>query len=432
MSNIEQNIASTKIQQFMHNIEVIEHLSSNSPDINLLKSYKGFGGLKQCFNSKRLYGRLMHSIRQVFGKEREHEVFNTLRLSCKSAYYTPPEIVQFMYRYLMEVCQFKGGDVLEPACGNGVFFEHMPESIINNSNLTGVEMDLVTSKIVQAIYPDTYILNDSLQSINFNDKAYDLVIGNPPYGGEKITDLSMPDISNYTIHHYFAAKCIRLLKKNGILAFVLPSYFFDIPCSNTRAIIDGEAVLIDAVRLPENLFDQAKITVDVIFFRKVGNKLHNFANTVAFKHDNKTDNINEYWQSRPHRILGKLSLKWVDVYKRYVPCCITENKDRVLAYLAKCKFDHLTFENYYAISRGKTEEIYTNELPRDAVDLLSESFITIEELFGEVTGLAKQLETLHKEVSSIVERLYSLHEDIWIVHKRLGLSSDSELDCDEG
>ncbi|MBY0379681.1 MAG: SAM-dependent methyltransferase [Burkholderiales bacterium] len=414
-----------KTEQFLANIQIITELNTSHPNIDLLKSYKGFGGLKQCFNSKQLYGKLMNAIRGIAGKEREHEIFNILRHSCKSAYYTPKEIVTFMYRYVTEVCSFTGGDILEPACGNGVFFEHMPESIMSDSIITGVEMDFITSKIVKCIYPKINIMNNSLQNINFAGKAYDLIIGNPPYSGEKIIDLVMPDISNYTIHHYFAAKGVRLLKKNGILAFVLPSYFFDIPLKNTRVIIDGEAVLIDAVRLPENLFQHAKITVDIVIFRKAGNKIHSFANTVRFECDNKADNINEYWQSRPHRVLGELSLKWVDAYKRYVPCCVTDNKDKILNYLINCKFDCSTFENYYAISRGKTEEIYTNEIPVDASNLLSESFIAVEELFLEVSGLIPQVNSFSIALNHIRERLIKIQDDLWIIQQRLGLVDNS-------
>ncbi|MBY0379302.1 MAG: N-6 DNA methylase [Burkholderiales bacterium] len=424
----ESAIDSKKVEQFLANIQVISELSKVNPNIDILKSYQGFGGLKQCFNSKQLYGKLMQAIRGIYSKEQEHEIFNVLRHSCKSAYYTPKEIVTFMYRYLMEVCEFKGGAILEPSCGNGIFFEHMPESIRGKSVITGVEMDLITGKIVESIYPDINIVNDSLQNIDFNSLGgkYDLIIGNPPYSGEKVIDLSMPDISNYTIHHYFTAKCIRLLKKNGILAFVLPSYFFDIPRRNTRTIIDGEAVLIDAVRLPENLFQQAKVTVDIIFFRKTGNKMHNFANTVVFKNGNKFDNVNEYWQARPHRVLGNLSLKWVNAYERYVPCCVTDDKDKTLNYLINCKFDCSTLENFYNISRGKTYETYTNEIPRDAVNLLGESFITVEELFMEVSVLVKSAQSLSHDLAKVHDRLRKVHNDLWVIHERLGLADNSE------
>ncbi len=170
----------------------------------------------------------MRQIRRNFGKENEHQIFNTLRQSCKSAYYTPKEIINFMYRYLVEVCNFKGGEILEPACGHGAFFEYIPDNIRSTSNITGIEMDILTSKLVATAYQDVNILNQKLQDVDFTDKKYDLIIGNPPYSSEVITDILMPDISGFTVHHYFIAKCIRLLKDHGLLAFVMPSFFMDI------------------------------------------------------------------------------------------------------------------------------------------------------------------------------------------------------------
>lgn len=125
MEQKKQTIEIKKVEQFMANVAVLAELGQSKPDKEVLKTYKGFGGLRQCFNSKQLYGMLMREIRNNFGKEREHEVFNTLRHSCKSAYYTPKEVINFMYRYLVEVCDFKGGAILEPSCGNGTFFEHI-------------------------------------------------------------------------------------------------------------------------------------------------------------------------------------------------------------------------------------------------------------------------------------------------------------------
>ncbi|MBP9742843.1 MAG: SAM-dependent DNA methyltransferase [Burkholderiales bacterium] len=346
----KQVIEIKKLEQFLSNIKVLNELNQKSPRMNVLKSYSGFGGLRQCFNSKQLYGMLMRELRGLFGRKREHEIFNSLRHSCKSGYYTPKEVVKFMYRYLIEVCNFKGGDILEPSCGNGAFFEHMPGSIKANSAITGIEMDTLTSRLTESIYPDIKIINQPLQDVDFTNKKYDLIIGNPPYSDEKVMDSLMPDISNYTIHHYFVAKCVRLLKDNGILALVLPSFYLDIPRRNTRAIVNNEAVLIDVVRLPDNLFAQATVTVDIIFIRKTGNKVHNFVNTVLLEEDGKKDSINEYWQARPQRILGELKLKWVECYNRHVPTCMAPDAQLVINRLVNSKFSQDTINNYGMVS----------------------------------------------------------------------------------
>jgi type I restriction-modification system DNA methylase subunit len=289
---------------------------------------------------------LMRELRNNFGKENEHEVFNSLRHSCKSAYYTPKEVINFMYKYLIEVCKFKGGDILEPSCGNGAFFEYMPDEIKHNSKVTGVEMDRLTSKLVQAIYSDVEIINQPLQDVDFNNRKYDLIIGNPPYGKELIIDNIHSDISNYNVHNYFVARCVRLLKDDGILAFVLPSFYLDAPYKNTRKIVNNEAVLIDVIRLPENLFTQATVTVDIVLIRKSGNKLHDFVNTVELIQEDKKDNINEYWQGKENRILGELKLKWVENYQRYVAACISSDINQVYQKLNNCKFSEETINNY--------------------------------------------------------------------------------------
>lgn len=406
MQNVHNEIAQVKIQQYLSNVKVITELSKPKPDINILKSYEGFGGLRQCFNDKQLYGKLMHSIRGVFGEDREREVFNTLRHSCKSAYYTPPELVKFMYRYLVEVCKFKGGSILEPSCGNGVFFEHMPDDVRNNSHITGVEMDLLTSKIVQGIYPEVEVINQPIQEVNFENKKYDLIIGNPPYGYEVITDEAMPDISNYTIHHYFIAKCIRLLEDGGILAFVVPSFCLDIPRQNTRAIINNEAVLIDAVRLPDNLFNQAKVTVDVVFFRKTGKKIHNFTESVAFEYEGRREMVNEFWKANPHRILGNLTLKWVEAYKRYVPCCITDNKAKILNYLVNCKFDFNTLNNYQEILNPLWEKQDQNvfDIPEEEQNLLIEAFEAVNNVCDDIKFLELEARKSSNKMRDIIER----------------------------
>ena len=262
----KQQLPVAKVEQFINNARVIAELAKPNPSIEVLKSYQGFGGLKRCFWDRTLYGQLMRSIRANFGKDKEKEVLESLRNTSSSAYYTPKEVINFMYRYLEQVCNFKGGDILEPSCGNGAFFEYMPDTIRSNSKLTGIEYDTLTAKLAQHIYSDAEIINNGLQYVDFTNKKYDLIIGNPPYGGELITDSNMSDISGYSIHNYFIAKCVRLLKDDGLLAFVMPSFFMDKPKGHTRHIVDNEAVIIDVVRLPDNLFKQASVTVDFAHF----------------------------------------------------------------------------------------------------------------------------------------------------------------------
>lgn len=360
-----QNFELAKFEQVINNATVILELAKPEPNIEVLKQYKGFGGIGQCFRSDKLTGMVLASIRQVFGSDKELEILASIKNTCKSAYYTPPELIQFIYSYLQNVCNFNGGDILEPACGNGAFIEHMPKEMKQNSNITAIEMDIVTSRILSGIYQDINVINKPLQEVNFVGTKYDLIIGNPPYSSEVVNDTAMPDIStDYSIHHYFIAKCIRLLKDDGILAFVMPSFFMDIPAKHTRHIIDKEAVLIDAIRLPDNLFSHARVTVDIVFFRKTGNKKHEFTESVKIEQNQATDYVNKYWLAYPNRVMGRLILKWVEAYKRYVPCCTTEDSNRVLNYLKTCKFDEKTKVNFSEIVQSKIKNPFELLIPQ--------------------------------------------------------------------
>ena len=400
-SNNNQTLPLHKLEQFIANVKVLEELAKPNPKPEILKKYKGFGGLRNCFWDKQLYGQIMRAIRANFGTEKEKDVLENLRQSTKSAYYTPKEVISFMYRYLEQVCNFTGGEILEPSCGNGAFFEYMPESIRQNSQITGVEYDILTSKLVKNIYPDIEVINDGLQNIDFGAKKYDLIIGNPPYSDEKMTDDFMPDLNGYTIHHYFTAKCMRLLKDDGILAFVLPSFYMDIPRSNTRHIIDNESVVIDVLRLPENLFDQATITVDILFIRKTGNKIHDITQTATYNQGEAREQVNAYWLNNPKRIIGKLKLKWVKAYNRYVPTCEVQDKFKTLNYLKCCEFTEATISNYQNII---ATEAASKPVNQDAPQVVRD----INLLLTEVVCISNELGQWATRFNNLFQRLDSI------------------------
>jgi type I restriction-modification system DNA methylase subunit len=416
MQNNQQRkpLAPTKVAQFISNINVINELSKDKPNHEILSGFQGFGGLKQCFWDKNLYGQLMRGIRNAFGRDNEKEVLESLRNSTNSAYYTPPEVIEFMYKYLQDVCNFKGGDILEPSCGNGAFFDYMPNDIRynNKTTITAVEYDTLTATIVDKINGDIDVINQGLQDVDFKEQKFDLIIGNPPYSNEKINDKTMPDISGYSIHHYFIAKCVRLLKDDGILAFVMPSFFMDIPKGHTRHIIDNEAVLIDAIRLPDNLFNHATVTVDLVFIRKTGNKIHNFVDTAKLEHGEKSDNINQYWIDNPNRILGELKLKWVECYKRYVPTCTTQNKAQALKFLAVCDFKAETIENFNNIA--KVSEKIKAESNNDfcVQSEVYELFLQLEEQEIELREYARVLNKRIDDIANIRNRIFELSEKV--------------------
>ena len=55
---------------------------------------------------------------------------------------------------------FRGGRVLEPGIGSGLFPALMPAALRDFSHVTGVELDPVTARIVKLLQPHARILNE--------------------------------------------------------------------------------------------------------------------------------------------------------------------------------------------------------------------------------------------------------------------------------
>lgn len=78
------------------------------------------------------------------------------RSTVNDAFYTSPTVIDGIYEALGNF-GFDGGAVLEPAIGIGNFFGRMPEEMQSHSQLYGVEIDSLSGRIAQALYPDADI-----------------------------------------------------------------------------------------------------------------------------------------------------------------------------------------------------------------------------------------------------------------------------------
>lgn len=78
------------------------------------------------------------------------------KASSLTSFYTPPEIADGIYQAL-EQFGFKGGNILEPSMGIGNFFSKIPEQMSRNSKLYGVEIDSISGRIAEKLYPDADI-----------------------------------------------------------------------------------------------------------------------------------------------------------------------------------------------------------------------------------------------------------------------------------
>lgn len=103
------------------------------------------------------------------------------RSTVNDAFYTSPTVIDGIYEALGNF-GFDGGNVLEPAMGIGNFFGRMPEAMQAHSQLYGVEIDLLSGRIAQALYPDADIAIHGFEQNRFQNGCFDVAVGNVPFG----------------------------------------------------------------------------------------------------------------------------------------------------------------------------------------------------------------------------------------------------------
>lgn len=103
------------------------------------------------------------------------------RSTVNDAFYTSPTVIDGIYEALSNF-GFDGGNVLEPAMGIGNFFGRMPEAMQSHSQLYGVEIDSLSGRIAQALYPDADIAIQGFEQNRFQNGSFDVAVGNVPFG----------------------------------------------------------------------------------------------------------------------------------------------------------------------------------------------------------------------------------------------------------
>ena len=360
------------------NLDIIKALSVGNVTPEILKNYSGWGGLRKSLNTPESYVELKNYLS-------DDEIL-TIKKTLGNAYYTPRPIIESIYKYL-EAQGFTGGNILEPGAGNGAFIEYMPEHIKKKSKIYAVELEPVSAKILTHLYPEITVKNCGFQTMDIKP-VFDLVVGNPPYGSEKLFDQYHPDLKHLVIHHYFVAKSMRLLKDGGLLAMVLPSYFLDNKTAHARDIIaQGGGVLVEAFRLPDDLFNGAKVTVDLVFLRKGGATMHDWLNVSQIPVKEASFYMNDFFINNPANILGDLSYVWLNQHQRNQLTCRT-NGD-VYQKLAKI------------IAKVKNSDLVNHSDIQSIIKLIDHKMQTLQ-------SRKDQLFQMQSELGSIVQAIESV------------------------
>lgn len=267
----------------------------------ILSRYAGWGGLSQALEETGPWKNEREALQELLTKEE----YESAKGSTLNAHYTPQVLIRAMYR-AVEQMGFQSGNLLEPSCGVGRFFGLLPDSM-RGSRLYGVELDSLSGRMAQKLYPEADIRVQGFEETDFPDQFFDLVIGNVPFGSYQVADRRY-DKHHLRIHDYFIAKSLDQLRPGGLAVLITTKGTLDKATSKARAYFAERADLAGAIRLPTAAFRSAgtSVTCDILFFQKRERQQGRDADWLHVEPGEDGIPINRYFQQHPEMILGKM------------------------------------------------------------------------------------------------------------------------------
>ena len=269
----------------------------------ILSRYVGWGGLADAFDPDK--PTWADEYRQLAAMLTPQE-YEAARASTLNAHYTSPVVIRAMYDAVAQM-GFTGGNILEPSMGVGNFFGMLPEGM-QASRLYGVELDSITGRIAQQLYPKANITVAGFETTDRRD-FFDLAIGNVPFGNYQVNDRAYNKLG-FSIHNYFFAKAIDQVRPGGVIAFVTSRYTMDQQSPEVRKYIAQRAELLGAIRLPNNAFRAnagTEVVSDIIFLQKRDRAIEIEPDWVHVDEDADGLTMNSYFVQHPEMVLGTLS-----------------------------------------------------------------------------------------------------------------------------
>ncbi len=305
--------------RFKSNIEAIrllkrldfEKREPTRDEQKTLAKYVGWGGLAKAFDEhdekwRSEYSELISTL--------DSEDYEKAKSSVLNAHYTSKTVIDGIYKALSRFGVKGNNRILEPAMGTGNFFGYMPKELQENARLYGVELDNITGKLAQKLYPKANVQIKGFEQTTFPNNHFDVVVGNVPFGAYTVFDSEYAR-QNFYIHDYFLAKSIDKLKSNGVMAVITSSGTMDKINPTVRKYLAERAELLGAIRLPNNAFTQTagtQVVADILFFKKREKQAYVDTENTEWLATGKTDEgyeINNYFVKRPEMVLGEFSME---------------------------------------------------------------------------------------------------------------------------
>ena len=419
-------------QKYARNVEAIrtlfkleeEHRGATAEEQQVLSQYVGWGGLADAFDpGKDSWAKEYAELKGLLSEDE----YAAARSSTLNAHYTSPVVIRSIYD-AVERMGFQSGNILEPSMGVGNFFGMLPESMAD-SRLYGVELDSITGRIAQKLYPEASIKVAGFETTDRRD-FYDLAVGNVPFGQYRVNDKAYNKFG-FSIHNYFFAKAIDQVRPGGIVAFVTSRYTLDSKDSSARKHIAERADLLGAIRLPNTAFKAnagTEVVSDIIFLQKRDRPIDHEPDWIQLGKTEDGFTINSYFVDHPEMVLGELTTESTQYGRE--ECTVRPIEGAVLADQLAEAIQHI--EGLYTEVEVETPDIADAEnerhiLPADP-DVKNFSYTVVDgEVYYRENSVMTQVElsdTAKSRVTGMVELRQIVNE---LIDQQLNDYPDADI-----
>jgi N12 class adenine-specific DNA methylase len=351
-----QNVAAIRLLRSLHEFG----RTASTEDKKILVRYCGWGGLPQAFapeDEAPKWKKEQDELRALLTPEE----YAAARATVLNAHYTPPLVIRTMYAGLQRL-GFHHGRILEPACGTGHFFGLMPPEMARHSQLTGIEIDPITARIAQHLYPGADIKAEPFENAVLPANGFDVAISNVPFGDYAPVDPKL-NPRRFKIHDYYFVAAAAKVRPGGLIVFVTSRGTLDKQYPHVREAIAKSCDLVAAFRLPHTTFKDfagTEVTTDLIFLRKrLPHEKPSGPDWLKSEPMKFTENdpifLNEYYHTRYPNLLGRMERVERGLYGR--PEVRLTDDGRNLAMMLEMKVESLPQGIYQPLSKAETATI---------------------------------------------------------------------------
>ena len=295
--------------------------------------------------------------------------------------YTPKALADFTAKLLLNEISTdslkynESISVLDPACGEGILLDefsrefHLLYKKTINCLGIDIEREVVNynnkhfdNESFRFICKNTIIPSEKITASNYwrhQIKELDFVIANPPWSSEKVfskTELKHAgyefDTGQYDSYVLFIELCLKLVKKDGLLAFIIPDSLFSGENKRLREHLVKNTQIKVIARLGEKLFPNVNRATSIIIVKnsnptlESSTKCYRLDTTERKKYLAGTLDIFDSFEKKNHLVLQK---RFAD-NQNFIFDIDTRKEEESL--LEKIAFNSIDWKSKFRFGRG--------------------------------------------------------------------------------